>query len=306
MKILFMGTPDFALPSLEKLNEYHDVKAVFTQPDKKVGRKQILTPPDVKVLAEKLSIPVFQPSTLKNDDAYNLLKEINPELIVVAAYGKILPLSFIDYPKYGCINVHASLLPKYRGAAPIQASVLNGDEKTGVTIMKMAEGLDTGDILTQRETEIGIDDTSESMFEKLSVMGADLLIETISLLENGEVSPIKQDDSLSSYASMIDKTMSVIDFEKSAFEVHKKICGLYSWPIAQTMLNGNVLKIYKSKINEKSGDPGTILSLEPFIVACKDKSIEILELQLSGKKRMDAHSFILGHHLSVGDKLGED
>lgn len=305
MRIVFMGTPDFALPSLKALIDSHEVVAIYTQPDKPVGRKQILTPPCVKVMGEEYNIPVLQPNTLKDDSIIEGLKELDPEVIVVAAYGKLLPKAVLDIPKYGCINVHASLLPKYRGAAPIQWSVINGDKETGVTIMQMAEGLDTGDILTQEQIEIGIDDTAEVMFDKLSILGAELLIKTIDKLDKGEITPVKQDDSKASHVSMLDKSISNIDFSKTSFEVHKLVCGLYSWPIAQTTYEGKRLKIYKSRLSDLEGTPSSILSVEPLVIACGDKSIEILELQLEGSKRMDAHSFTLGHKLNLGDKLGE-
>lgn len=305
MKVVFMGTPDFAVPTLKKLNKYHDVIGVFTQTDKPVGRKQIMTPPDVKVEAEKLGLQVFQPKSLKNNESFELIKELSPDVIVVAAYGKILPKNILDFPKFGCINVHASLLPKYRGAAPIQWSVINGDDKAGVTIMKMAEGIDTGDIISQKEITININDTALYMFDTLSEIGADLLIETLKDIENGTATFTKQDDSLSSYASMLDKSISEIDFNKSAFNVHKLICGLYSWPIAQTSLNGKRLKIYKSEVSVEKGDPGEVICVDPLIIGCGENSIKIIELQLEGSKRMDAQSFVNGRKICKGDKLGK-
>ena len=306
MKVLFMGTPDFAVACLKGLiDANYEVCAVFTQPDKPRGRKMVMTPPDVKVYAQELNLPVYQPTTLKDGEALEIIKGYEPDVIVVAAYGKILPKSIIDYPKYGCVNVHGSILPKYRGAAPIQWSVINGDKETGVTTMQMNEGLDTGDMLLIEKMPIAIDDTAESVFDKLSVMGGEIIVKTLELLEKGEITPVKQDDSLSSYAPMLDKSISEIDFAKDALTVHNLIRGLYSWPIAQTTFKGKKLKIYKSALSELSGKVGEVVSLEPLTIACGDKSVEILELQLEGKKRMDYKSFLLGHHIECGTNILE-
>lgn len=301
MKVLFMGTPDFAVPCLEKLvNEKYDIVGVFTQPDKPRGRKQVMTPPDVKVCANKLNLKVFQPNTLKGESVYETIKELDPDVIVVAAYGKILPKNIIDYPKYGCINVHASILPKYRGASPIQQAVLNGDKETGVTTMQMDVGLDTGDILLCEKVKIDIDETTLSVFEKLSHVGADLLIETLKKAEEGTLNPIKQDESLATHCSMIDKSICDIDFNKTSEQVHNLVRGLYDWPIANTYLNGKKLKIYKTKLSDLCGECGTVLSVNPFVIACKNGSVEVLELQLEGKKRMDAKAFLSGHNIKIG------
>ena len=306
MKVLFMGTPDFAVACLKGLiDANYEVCAVFTQPDKPRGRKMVMTPPDVKVYAQELDLPVYQPTTLKDGEALEIIKGYEPDVIVVAAYGKILPKSIIDYPKYGCVNVHGSILPKYRGAAPIQWSVINGDKETGVTTMQMNEGLDTGDMLLIEKMPIAIDDTAESVFDKLSVMGGEIIVKTLELLEKGEITPVKQDESLSSYAPMLDKSISEIDFAKDALTVHNLIRGLYSWPIAQTTFKGKKLKIYKSALSELSGKVGEVVSLEPLTIACGDKSVEILELQLEGKKRMDYKSFLLGHHIECGTNILE-
>lgn len=306
MKVLFMGTPDFAVACLKGLiDANYEVCAVFTQPDKPRGRKMVMTPPDVKVYAQELNLPVYQPTTLKDGEALEIIKGYEPDVIVVAAYGKILPKSIIDYPKYGCVNVHGSILPKYRGAAPIQWSVINGDKETGVTTMQMNEGLDTGDMLLIEKMPIAIDDTAESVFDKLSVMGGEIIVKTLELLEKGKITPVKQDDSLSSYAPMLDKSISEIDFAKDALTVHNLIRGLYSWPIAQTTFKGKKLKIYKSALSELSGKVGEVVSLEPLTIACGDKAVEILELQLEGKKRMDYKSFLLGHHIECGTNILE-
>lgn len=306
MKLIFMGTPDFAVPCLESLIDAgHDIPAVFTQPDKPVGRKQVMTPPDVKVCALQHGLTVYQPNSMRDGSAMEIIKELAPDAIIVAAYGKILPKEMLDFPRYGCINVHGSLLPKYRGAAPIQWSVINGDAQTGVTIMQMNEGIDTGDILLKRVIPIGIDDTAESMFEKLAELGGKTLIEALEMLERGELHPEKQDESLACYAPMLDKSISLIDWNKTGNEVHNLVRGLYSWPVAYTVLNGKKLKILRTSPGEKSGEAGQVICLDPLTVACSQGSLIIHELQLEGKKRMDAKSFLIGHKLNIGDKIGE-
>ena len=304
MNIIYMGTPDFAVPALRRLYESrHTVSAVFTQPDKPQGRKMVLTPPDVKVCAEELGIPVYQPVSFKSEEPLEIIRKYNPDVIVVAAYGKILPKAVLESAKYGCINIHGSLLPKYRGAAPIQQAVLNGDRVTGVTAMQMAEGLDTGDILTAIETEIGENETSGELFDRLSILGGDLIITTLDMLENGEIKPIKQDESKATHTSKIDKSLCPIDFTKSADEVHNKVRGLNPWPVATAELCGKRLKIYSTKICEKSGRAGTIISTKPLIVACGSGSVEIIELQPEGKKRMTSAAFLAGHKINIGDSF---
>lgn len=308
MKIVFMGTPDFAVPSLKKLVENkYEIAAVFTQPDKKVGRKQVLTPPEVKKTALEYDIPVYQPQTLKSGEAEEIIKGINPDIIIVIAYGKILPKQILNIPKYGCINVHASLLPKYRGAAPIQWAVLNGDKKTGVCIMQMDEGLDTGDVLNTVETEIGINETSAELFDRLSEIGASALIDTLKDIESGNITPIKQMGD-SCYASMIDKSLSEIDWNKDAFEIHNKIRGLQTWPCAQTKINGKEVKIHKSVLTDIVSElkAGSVYQADKkLLVVCGDgKCIEILEIQPSGKKKMDIKSFLAGNKLEKGSLVG--
>lgn len=306
MKLIFMGTPDFAVPCLERLIKAgHEIAAVFSQPDKPRGRKMILTPPEVKVCALKHGLTVYQPKSLRNDEAMELIKEIAPNCIVVAAYGKILPKAMLELPKYGCINVHGSLLPKYRGSAPIQWSVINGEKETGVTIMQMAEGVDTGDMLYQKAIPIGIDDTAESMFEKLSDLGGEMIVEALDLLEEGKLTPIKQDETLATHAPMLNKEIAVIDWNKSALEVHNLVRGLYSWPIAQTTLHGKKLKIYRTAVGKGSGEAGTVISTSPLTIACGEGAVVIEELQLEGKKRMDAKAFLIGHPLHIKEKIGE-
>lgn len=305
MKIIYMGTPDFAVPALKSLaNSQHTVCAVFTQPDKPRGRKQVMTPPDVKVCAQSLDIPVFQPESMKSEEAIELVKSFAPDVIVVAAYGKILPKAVLDIPKYGCLNIHGSLLPKYRGAAPIQQSVLNGDKVTGITTMLMDVGLDTGDILQTAQTEIGENETSGELFDRLAELGGELILKTLTALENGSLTPVKQDETLATHTSKIDKSLCPIDFSKSAFEVHNKVRGLNPWPVATTKICGKSVKVYSTRLCEKSGKSGTVLSVKPLVVACAEKSVEIIELQPEGKKRMTAEAFLAGHRLEIGDIIG--
>lgn len=305
MNVVFMGTPDFAVPSLENIAKVHNVQAVFTQPDKPVGRKMVLTPPDVKVCAEKLEIPVYQPVKLKDSDSYEIIKDLNPDVIVVVAYGQILPENILNIPKYGCINVHGSLLPKYRGAAPIQWSVLNGDKVTGVTTMYMEKGLDTGDILETKEYEIGINDTAGEVFDILAEMGGKLILDTLEKAEKGQLHPIKQDDSKSSYAKMLDKSMCNIDFSKTNLQVHNQVRGLSPWPVASTKLNGKVLKIFETRLAEGKGKPGEILNTNPLTIACGEGAVVVNTVQLQGKKRMDSKAFLQGHKLEKGTVIGE-
>lgn len=307
MKIIYMGTPDFAVPALKSLaSSEHEVCAVFTQPDKPRGRKMILTPPEVKVCAQSLNIPVYQPESMKNGDALEIIGRYNPDVIVVAAYGKILPKAVLDAPKFGCVNIHGSLLPKYRGAAPIQQSVLNGDRVTGITTMLMDVGLDTGDILLTEETQIGENETSGELFDRLAELGGNLILKTLSALEKGEITPKKQDESLATHTSKIDKSLCPIDFSKSAFEVHNKVRGLNPWPVATTKIGGKNIKVYSTRLCLKSGKNGEVISTKPLVVACGEKSVEILELQPEGKKRMTADAFLAGHKLEIGDIIGQE
>ena len=307
MKIIYMGTPDFAVPALKSLaSSEHEVCAVFTQPDKPRGRKMILTPPEVKVCAQSLNIPVYQPESMKNGDALEIIGRYNPDVIVVAAYGKILPKAVLDAPKFGCVNIHGSLLPKYRGAAPIQQSVLNGDRVTGITTMLMDVGLDTGDILLTEETQIGENETSGELFDRLAELGGKLILKTLSALEKGEITPKKQDESLATHTSKIDKSLCPIDFSKSAFEVHNKVRGLNPWPVATTKIGGKNIKVYSTRLCLKSGKNGEVISTKPLVVACGEKSVEILELQPEGKKRMTADAFLAGHKLEIGDIIGQE
>lgn len=302
-----MGTPEFALPSLEKLiEENYDICAVFTKPDKPQGRKRIITPPPVKVFAQEHGLQVFQPEKLKIRETYDLIKNLNPDAIVVVAYGKILPKNIIDMPKYGCINVHGSLLPRYRGAAPIQWSIINGDKVTGISTMFMDEGLDTGDILLQSKVSINGDETSEELKKRLSVIGADLLIKTLKELENGTLERIKQDDSQATLSPPLDKITGDIDWQKTAQEIHNLVRGSNPWPIAHTLLRGKNFKIYKTRVSTyRSYYPGKVVSTDPLIVGCgNNTSLELLEVQIEGKKRMTASDFSRGYRLTNKTTFG--
>lgn len=305
MRIVFMGTPDFAVPSLQALIDAgHDVCAVYTQPDKPQGRKQILTAPPVKTLALEHDIPVFQPNTLKNEDEQARLRELAPEVIIVVAYGKLLPKAVLDIPPHGCINVHGSLLPRWRGAAPIQWAVIAGDEMAGVTTMQMAEGLDTGDMLLTYETKVGEKETAGELFDRLAQSGAELLSQTLVKLD--EITPRPQDDAQSCYAHMLDKQMAVIDWSKSAHEIDCLIRGLNPWPIALTTLSGERLKVFAAEKANGNGEPGTVLEADPkkgLTVACGEGALKLTEIQLVGGKRMKATDFLRGHVIEVGTKL---
>lgn len=305
MRIVFMGTPDFAVPSLQALIDAgHDVCAVYTQPDKPQGRKQILTAPPVKTLALEHDIPVFQPNTLKNEDEQARLRELAPEVIIVVAYGKLLPKAVLDIPPHGCINVHGSLLPRWRGAAPIQWAVIAGDEMAGVTTMQMAEGLDTGDMLLTYETKVGEKETAGELFDRLAQSGAELLTQTLVKLD--EITPRPQDDAQSCYAHMLDKQMAVIDWSKSAHEIDCLIRGLNPWPIALTTLSGERLKVFAAEKAAGNGEPGAVLEADPkkgLTVACGEGALKLIEIQLVGGKRMKATDFLRGHVIEVGTKL---
>lgn len=304
MKIVFMGTPDFAVPCLRALVEDgNEIAGVFTQPDKPKGRGYALTPPPVKVTALENGLTVYQPTTLRDGEALSLLQSLAPEMIVVVAYGKILPKEIIDLPRYGCVNIHASLLPLYRGAAPIQQSVLDGCEITGVTAQCMDEGIDTGDILMTAETPIGENETADELHDRLSLLGAELIVRVVHACADGTVTRTKQDESKATHVGKLTKEMSVIDFTRSAREIHNQVRGLNSWPSASAVLGGKRLKIHRTLITKGSGQPGQVLSLSPLVVACGEGALEIVELQPEGKKRMAASAFVNGLHLSSPEGL---
>lgn len=308
MKIVFMGTPEFAVSSLEALvSADHQVCAVYTQPDKPKGRGYVMTPPPVKECALKYGIEVFQPTSMKTDEEFEKLSALAPDIIVVVAYGKILPQRILDIPKYGCINVHASLLPKYRGAAPIQWAVINGEKKSGVTIMQMDAGLDTGDMLMKAETEIGENETSGELHDRLSVIGAETLIDALKMIKEGTIKAEKQTEGEFFYASMLDKKMCVIDWNCKADVIHNKIRGLSPWPVALTMFGGKRMKIHSSQVSNMTGGKcGEVISISPFVVACgENTSIELKVIQAEGGKKLDVKDFLRGHKIELGTVFGE-
>lgn len=299
MKIVFMGTPDFSVNALENIVKAgHDVVGVITQPDKPKGRGGKMQYTPVKEKALELGLDVYQPQRVKEPEFIEKLKEMNPDAIVVIAFGQILPKAILDMPKYGCINVHASLLPKYRGAAPIQWSVIDGEKETGVTTMYMNEGLDTGDIIDKVVVPIDKKETGGSLFDKLAIEGGKLILKTLIELENGTAVRTPQDDSKSNYAGMINKQLGKIDFNKSANEIERLIRGLNPWPSAYTKMDGKTLKIWDADVDDSENDsaPGTITEVgKDFIrVATGKGSLKILELQLEGKKRMKTRDFLNG------------
>lgn len=307
MKIIFMGTPDFAAASLEALiDSRHEIQAVVTQPDKPKGRKGELTPSPVKVVAEEKGIKVYQPLKVRDEEFVETLRAYNPDVIVVVAFGQIIPLSILKMPKFGCVNIHGSLLPKYRGAAPIQWAVLDGEKETGITTILMDEGIDTGDILLKKTIKIDTDETSGSLFDKLMALGAETILETLDELEKGSLTPIKQGENPTAYAKMLTKAMGLIDFTRPAKELDCFVRGMDPWPSAYTLLSGKTLKLWKVRPVEGSGKAGSVIDIgkESFIVACGEGAIEVLEVQLEGKKRMSAGDFLKGITLNIGQELG--
>ncbi|MGM9632495.1 MAG: methionyl-tRNA formyltransferase [Eubacteriales bacterium] len=310
MRILFMGTPDFALFSLKALVERgYDVIAAVTQPDKPKGRGYVLTPPPVKAYALEKNIPVYQPASLRTEEFAALLSELNPELIAVVAYGKILPKNVLDYPKYGCVNVHGSLLPKYRGAAPMQRAIIDGKKVTGITTMYMAEGLDTGDMLLRAECEIAENDNFEIIHDRLGALGADLLCRTVDGLKAGKITPIPQDHSKATHTSKITKEDCVIDFGTDADTVHNLIRGLSPIPLAYAHTpDGKLLKIVESEICEResiNAEVGKVLSTEggKIRISCARGSINALKVLPEGKGKMSAGDFIRGRKIAENDIL---
>lgn len=309
MKIVFMGTPEFAVPCLQKIiDEGHEVLAVVTQPDKPKGRGKKLAMPPVKELALKYDIEVYQPVKAREESFVEKLKEINPELIVVVAFGQILPKSILDIPKFGCVNVHASLLPKYRGAAPLNWVIINGEEKTGVTTMYMDVGLDTGDMILKSEIPLDDEITAGELHDKMMVQGAEVLKDTIDLISKGEAPREKQNDEETCYSPIMDKSLGNIDWSKSATDIHNLIRGVNPWPSAYTTYDKQTMKIWKTKVLDKLSEktPGTILSVDKngIEVSTGDKVLQISEIQMSGKKRMIVSEYIKGNDISTGIVLG--
>ncbi len=317
MKIVFMGTPDYAAGSLDGLVKAgHEITLVITQPDRPKGRSGEPVPSPVKVYALEHGLPVWQPEKIKRPEAVEHLRGVEADLFVVAAFGQILSSEILSMPRYGCINVHASLLPKYRGASPIQRCILDGEEETGVTIMQMDEGIDTGDILYVRKTPIEKTDTFETLHDKLMVLGGEAIAEAVSLLERGELKPVKQDDALSCYAPLIRKEDGKLDLSKSAAEADRKVRAMNPWPGAFTFLNGKMLKIWKAEgfnEDEKAGrkkgagkEASTVCEIgkEYFDIECGTGILRVYEVQLEGKKRMNCGDFLRGAGLKEGDTLG--
>ena len=311
MKILFMGTPDFALFSLRAMVEAGEqIIGVVTQPDQPKGRGYVLTPPPVKVYAEEKGIPVYQPVTLKGDEARESITALSPDLIVVTAYGKILPRWVLDLPTHGCVNVHGSLLPAYRGAAPMQRAIIDGETKTGITTMKMDAGLDTGDMLLSGEVEITPEDDFESLHDKMGECSARVLLDTLRGIREGSLTPQKQNDALATYAAKIEKADCLLDFGRTAKALHDQIRGLSPFPLSFTKTpDGRLLKIVKAEVADDvtaTAEAGTVLSLENggITVACGEGAIRLLAVLPEGKGRMSAAAFINGRRIAVGDRVG--
>lgn len=306
MKLIFMGTPDFAVPSLERLlADGHEVVLAVTQPDKPVGRKRVLTPPPVKVCAQSHGIPVYQPASMKTEETRLYLSGFSADAIIVVAYGKILPPAILHMTPLGCINVHGSLLPRYRGAAPVQWAILNGDAETGVTTMRLDEGVDTGDMLLMSRRPLSDTVTGGELFDLLAQDGAALLSRTLTGLLEGTVQPQKQPEEGACYAAMLDKSMTPLDWSKPAKRLHDQVRGMNPWPVASTVFEGKTLKVYVSRVAENvAGQPGEILSLSPLVVACGEgTALELVEVQYEGARRMTAGEFLRGHPMNIGDCL---
>lgn len=313
MKIVFMGTPDFSVGALEALVAAgHEVTAVVTQPDKAKGRSGQMQFPPVKECALRYNIPVLQPVKIRQPESVEELKKYEADVFIVAAFGQILSREILELPRFGCINIHASLLPKYRGASPINWCIINGEKETGVTIMQMNDGVDEGDILSQVTVPIAEDETAQSLFDKLSKAGAKLLVDTLPRLERGEITPIAQNDAESSHTKMMKKSFGEIDWSKSAVEIERLVRGLNSWPSAYTYINGKSVKLWRCEVADRefdgSGEAGTLVKVTKDTVeaACGKGILRICELQLEGKKRMEIKTFLLGNQWKEGMRLGRN
>ena len=304
MRLVFLGTPAFAVPTLEALvRAGHEVATVITQPDRPRGRGQTLTPPPVKEAARRLELRVYQPERIRRPEAVEFLRDAAPELMVVVGYGQIIPQTVIDIPPLGILNVHASLLPKYRGAGPIQWAILNGETRTGVTIMRIDAGLDTGDMLLKAETAISPDENAIELGERLATLGADLLIQALARLP--EIVPEKQDAAQATLAPLLQKEDGVIDWSAPAHSIHNRVRGLQPWPGAQTKFRGHPLHIWKSRVApDAAGTPGSILSTRPLLIATGEGALELLEVQLEGRKRIAATDFVNGNRVESPAELG--
>ncbi len=304
MRILFMGTPDIAAESLQALVAAgHEICGVFTREDKPVGRKQVLTAPPVKQLALQHNIPVFQPKTLRDGCCDGIIRDLAPELIVVVAYGRLLPKSVLDIPVHGCVNLHVSLLPKYRGAAPIQWAVLNGDPQTGVTIMRLDEGMDTGDIIRVQPVDIGENETSGELFDRISTLGAQVLCETVLTVADGSATYTPQQHDKATIAPPLTKEMSELSFEGDAEKLHNQVRGLNPWPVASFIFEGKRIKVLRTVKTELSGQPGQILSLKPLIIGCGTGALCLEEVVPEGSRPMSGEVWAMGRRFAVGDKI---
>ena len=306
MRILFMGTPDIAAASLQALLDAgHTICGVFTRRDKPVGRKQVLTAPPVKQLAQQYGLPVYQPRTLRDGSSDDIIRELAPELVVVVAYGCIIPPQLLHVAKYGCINLHVSQLPKYRGSAPIQWAVLNGDAETGVTIMQLDEGLDTGDILMMRPVAIDPEETSGELFDKVSAIGAATLVEAVDKLGRGELTPTPQDHAAATLAPPLDKAAAQFAFTDSAAHIHNWVRGMNPWPAAWFVQDGKKIKVLESRLadNPQGAAPGTVLAIKPLTVAAADGAVQLLTVTPEGGKPMPGTAWAAGRRLKPGDSL---
>lgn len=313
MRIVFMGTPDFSGEALKSLlNSEHEVVAVFTQPDKPKGRGKKLSNPPVKTIALEAGIPIYQPTKIRDSESLKVLKDLNPDIIVVAAYGKILPKEMLELPPYGCINIHASILPKYRGAAPIHWAVINGEKETGITIMQMDEGMDTGDILLIGKIDIPEDAHTGEMFERLATLGGKLLIEALDQIKEDNIVPIKQNNNEATYAPMLTKDDELIQWNMSARNLHNKIRGMNPWPGVYTFFRDERLKIHKSSLIEENcltkGKPGEIIDFSSagILVATENGLLALEKVQPAGKKQLDFKDFVNGYKVNKGEVLGKN
>lgn len=305
-RIIFMGTPEFACPTLQTLiDRKENIIATFTQPDRPRGRGQKMQPPPVKELALAHNIPVFQPNRVRTPEVIEQIRQLKPDLIVVVAFGQILPKDLLEVPPVGCVNVHASLLPKYRGAAPLNWCIVNGEQETGVTTMLMDVGLDTGPMLLKASLPIDPDEGIQSLHDRMSVVGAELLSKTIDGLKQGSITPQEQDDSQSSYAPLLKKEHGLVDWQRTATEIHNQVRGLSIWPGVVTQLDGVQIKLHRTAVADGIGQPGTVINSgkDGIKVACGQGSLIIKELQSAGSKRMEAASFLAGRPIAVGTEF---
>ncbi|PWU12753.1 MAG: methionyl-tRNA formyltransferase [Terriglobia bacterium] len=306
MRLIFLGTPAFAVATLERIvGAGHELTAVITQPDRPSGRGQHSAASPVKQAAQRLNLPVYQPERIRRPDAIDHLRTLGAEAMVVVGYGQIIPQAVIDLAPLGIINVHASLLPKYRGAAPIQWAIVNGESRTGVTTMRIDAGLDTGDMLLKAETDIGAEENAIELGARLAALGAGLLVQTLEGIERGSIAPERQDGAAATYAPLLKKEDGLIDWKQPAQAIHNRVRGLQPWPGAYTTVRGSSLHIWKSRVHEGTATPGHFVGLKPPAIGCGAGILELVEVQLEGRKRMPAGDFVNGQRLTIKDMLGE-